>query len=660
MAIPQSRHPASGPRDHGGRRCRHARVDPVAPDLSRPTGSLPALPAALGQGFSLNGELLFAFAHGTTTRTDPGLGPPITARATVHADDHLITVEDLGLPDSLLWYLEGALPPSIGRLRALGRPGRQLRPPHPGAGRRQPAGSACNSILSSANARTPRTIPFLGMGTDSSDGQLSLVGDALEIDWDARRNRSLYQEMTKVMASISAAAGGKFTSSFLYRWPLRKILTAHPLGGCAMGDDPGASVVDDGGAVWSVPGLYVVDGSIMPTALAVNPSLTIAALAERAAERIPAHERCLPLTTLSLQPRRRSWPTPPLAGPIWSRGWSPSQTEDGLRLNLINIRGQREPDRGPVIVVHGAGVRANIFRAPVETTIVDTLVRRGYDVWLENWRASIDFEPNNWTLDQAARYDHPAAVRTVVAETGGDKVKAIIHCQGSTSFAMSACAGLVPQVDTIVSNAVSLHTVVPAWSKVKLRFAVPMVQRFLSFLNPGWGDDPPDSSTRCSPSWCKLVHHECDNTVCKQVSFTYGSGFPALWRHENLNPVTHEEFIPREFGHVPLTFFQQMAKCVRNGHLVAFEHLAGLPDDYVAQPPQTDARFVLFAGQRNLCFLPESQRRTYDWLSGFRPGYHALHVLPSFSHLDVFMGDAAAQSMFSLMMDDELEGKVTA
>jgi hypothetical protein len=335
----------------------------------------------------------------------------------------------------------------------------------------------------------------------------------------------------------------------------------------------------------------------------------------------------------------------------------PFTTEDGLQLNLINVRGEREPHLGPVVLVHGAGVRANIFRAPVQTTLVDTLIQRGFDVWLENWRASIDFEPNNWTLDQAARYDHPAAVRTVVEETGRDRVKAIIHCQGSTSFAMSACAGLVPEVDTIVSNAVSLHTVVPDWSALKLCFAVPVVRRFLRYLNPGWGDDPPDTFDQLLTFMVRLVHHECNNTVCKQVSFTYGSGFPALWRHENLNADTHDEFIPREFGHVPLTFFQQMAKCVSRGHLVSFEQMAGLPDDYVAQPPQTDARFVLFAGQRNLCFLPEGQRRTYEWLSGIRPGFHALHVLPEFSHLDVFMGDAAAQQVFPLMTD-ELEAKV--
>ena len=69
----------------------------------------------------------------------------------------------------------------------------------------------------------------------------------------------------------------------------------------------------------------------------------------------------------------------------------PFPAGDGLELNLVHIRGEREATRGPVMLVHGAGVRANIFRAPVERTIVDALVEDGYDVWLENWRASIDF-----------------------------------------------------------------------------------------------------------------------------------------------------------------------------------------------------------------------------------------------------------------------------
>src|SRR5512135_3827750 len=93
----------------------------------------------------------------------------------------------------------------------------------------------------------------------------------------------------------------------------------------------------------------------------------------------------------------------------------PFTASDGLTLNLINVRSaDRPPARGPVLLVHGAGVRANIFRAPVPVTVVDALLDDGFDVWLENWRASIDLPPSQWTLYQAAVFDHPAAVATVI------------------------------------------------------------------------------------------------------------------------------------------------------------------------------------------------------------------------------------------------------
>ena len=63
-------------------------------------------------------------------------------------------------------------------------------------------------------------------------------------------------------------------------------VTAHPLGSCRMGDDPATSALDDRNQVRGHPGLYVTDGSAVPTSLCVNPSLTIAALAERASRGI--------------------------------------------------------------------------------------------------------------------------------------------------------------------------------------------------------------------------------------------------------------------------------------------------------------------------------------------------------------------------------------
>ena len=59
-------------------------------------------------------------------------------------------------------------------------------------------------------------------------------------------------------------------------------LSAHPLSSCRMGDDPALSALDANHELRGSPGLFVTDGSSVPTSLTVNPSLTIAALAERA------------------------------------------------------------------------------------------------------------------------------------------------------------------------------------------------------------------------------------------------------------------------------------------------------------------------------------------------------------------------------------------
>ncbi|ELS02364.1 hypothetical protein Xen7305DRAFT_00020780 [Xenococcus sp. PCC 7305] len=329
----------------------------------------------------------------------------------------------------------------------------------------------------------------------------------------------------------------------------------------------------------------------------------------------------------------------------------PFTTQDGIECNLIRVQGANPPDKAPVLLVHGAGVRANIFRAPVETDIVDYLVARGYDVWLENWRASIDVKPNRWTLDRAAIYDHPQAVKTIVSETGWDKIKAIVHCQGSTSFMMSAVAGLVPEVETIISNAVSLHTIVPTGSAIKIKAALPLVKPLSDHLDPQWGLDPKSPAAKLISAFVALTHHECNNPVCKQVSFTYGFGFPALWLHENLNEPTHE-WLKQEFAYVPLTFFDQISACISKGHLISVEGKPELPDDFVAQAPKTEARIAFFGGEHNLCFLPESQEKTWEFFNSYRPDYHSLHIMPDYSHLDIFMGKNAAVDVFPLIVSE--------
>ena len=62
----------------------------------------------------------------------------------------------------------------------------------------------------------------------------------------------------------------------------------HPLGTARMGRDASSSVIDQNHQLHDCAGLYIVDGAAVPTALGVNPQITIMALATRAAEKIAA------------------------------------------------------------------------------------------------------------------------------------------------------------------------------------------------------------------------------------------------------------------------------------------------------------------------------------------------------------------------------------
>jgi cholesterol oxidase len=68
---------------------------------------------------------------------------------------------------------------------------------------------------------------------------------------------------------------------------LGKASTAHILGGCPMGLDPEDGVVDPKSRAFGYDDLYVVDGSVIPANLGVNPSLTITAMAEHAMSHLP-------------------------------------------------------------------------------------------------------------------------------------------------------------------------------------------------------------------------------------------------------------------------------------------------------------------------------------------------------------------------------------
>jgi cholesterol oxidase len=127
---------------------------------------------------------------------------------------------------------------------------------------------------------------YVGVGADRARGRLYLnpLG-GLSLAWPGGvNNEPVVKRLHESMAGIAASLGRVYSPNVFSTFG--RAFTYHPLGGCPMGESEKDGVVSPDGEVFGYPGLYIADGSIVPTAIGRNPSYTIAALAERVAEAI--------------------------------------------------------------------------------------------------------------------------------------------------------------------------------------------------------------------------------------------------------------------------------------------------------------------------------------------------------------------------------------
>jgi len=136
------------------------------------------------------------------------------------------------------------------------------------------------------------------LAVDDSEGAVELGPDGrTEVRWreTSAQTEARWSAAVDAMRRIYEALGGEL---FLdgYRFD-GAVNTSHPLGGAPMSDDADHGIVDPNGEAFRNRNLFVVDGSVIPAALGVNPSLTIAAVAEVMAQRLISGDGTEPLTS---------------------------------------------------------------------------------------------------------------------------------------------------------------------------------------------------------------------------------------------------------------------------------------------------------------------------------------------------------------------------
>ncbi len=264
--------------------------------LLRNRSAFPGLSPALGTHFSGNGDLL-TFIRNTRVRhgdeivprsLNPSIGPVITSAIRMAdavdgtgAHGRGFYVEDGGNPAFLDYLEEVSGAPSLALRSAVFVLRRCWA--HATGNPRSHYSEQVSAVLG-GGTRSATTLPVLVMGRDTPDGVMSLRDGDLELDWSTSSSKAYFQRVQTTLGRIAHALAGRYTNTPL--WMFKRVITVHPVGGCPMGRDPAEGVIDSYGEVFGYPSLYVADGSVMPGPVGPNPSLTIAAFADRAASRI--------------------------------------------------------------------------------------------------------------------------------------------------------------------------------------------------------------------------------------------------------------------------------------------------------------------------------------------------------------------------------------
>ncbi|MFH8467028.1 GMC oxidoreductase [Streptomyces sp. NPDC017991] len=195
------------------------------------TGAVPDLPDGLGEGWGTNGDRIYAW---TNFQEDFGAeqGGPVVYGSKAWDD-----------PATANTIIQASIPPM------------------------------------GLNSRTTMLVGF-GVSADRGRFRYDAAADSVSLHWPSGGDAASHRNIQRRVTEVSKGLGVLTDTNALVN------TTWHPLGGAPMG-----TVCDLEGRVEGQRGLYVLDGALIPgTTGACNPSMTIAAVAERAMDAITAHD----------------------------------------------------------------------------------------------------------------------------------------------------------------------------------------------------------------------------------------------------------------------------------------------------------------------------------------------------------------------------------
>lgn len=363
----------------------------------------------------------------------------------------------------------------------------------------------------------------------------------------------------------------------------------------------------------------------------------------------------------------------------------PVHTRTGIELQFLRAQGGK---LGPVILAPGFATKAASFALrTVKRNLVEMLCAQGYDVWMFDYRSSPalgETSLEEFTLDDIAHEDWPAAVDVVLKQTGASDVQIIAHCMGSMTCMMALLCGALDKskVRSLILSQLTPHPVTNWFNQMKadthatslIRNGVPdALHGLIEQLAPSpamaelfFGLDTIDansSATLPPRPGHKVVREQdqaidllvwkvpfpnetpCYSPTCHRIYGIYGP----VYLHKQLNEATHDA-IKDIFGRISTKPFLQIARIMREGRAVA----ADGSDIYLPNPQNLDLPITFIAGALNEEFLPDTSLRTLLWLCEENPDYAGIYdrkVFQDYGHMDCFIGRDADRDIFPFIIE---------
>lgn len=257
----------------------------------------------IGHGFSGNGDMIGFSYNGEEPVRGVGLGDrqPEASKLVGPCSTSLIDrrggrkpADGMVMADGTLFGALSILFPAMfaAGSRLLGEPPKRTL----GGRFRARLREARSKLLGAYGGAMANTMTLLVVSYDDAAGRMFLEDDRLRIDWpDVGRQPQFERAHQAIRKAAETLRGAYLPNPIWNKLTDQSLITGHPLGGCAMGDDAAGGVVDHKGRVFRGAsgsevheGLHVMDGAIVATPVGVNPLLGISALAERCCQHLAA------------------------------------------------------------------------------------------------------------------------------------------------------------------------------------------------------------------------------------------------------------------------------------------------------------------------------------------------------------------------------------